>query len=134
MIIITKIETIEIIGDTYEHGFYRKPGIVPYKPGDIPEEESSYKREFIQGKRFVDEKGNRFTIGMTSEVRETLGIPFDVMESMGTAIEQYQAERVRFISNINRYQSCISKLGRTGFWKRFKFLFTGIIIDGEPEP
>ncbi len=69
---------------------------------------------------------------MTSEVRKTLGIPFDSIENMGAEIERYQAERVGFISDINRYQACISKLGWTGFWKRFKFLFTGITIEEEP--
>ena len=50
------------------------------------------------------------------------------------AIEQYQAERMCFIPQINRYQSCISKLDRTGFWKRLKFLFTGITIEEESRP
>ena len=131
MIVITKIETIDVPGDECEYGFPRNPIMRSYRPGDVPAE-NSYKREFIQGKRFVDEKGNRFTIGMTSEVGETLGMLFDVMDGMRIAIEEYQAERTRFISNINRYRSCISKLGRTGFWRRLKFLFTGIIIEVEP--
>ena len=128
MIVVLKVETIEVPGDIYEHGDFGEQKAYAYRPGDVPEERS-YKREFIQGRLFVDEKGNRFTIGMTSEVRETLGVLFDVMESMGVAIERYRAERVGLISNINRYQAYISKLGRTGFWKRLKFLFTGITIE-----
>ena len=133
MKVIIGIETINVPGHGYEYGHgFRKPGIIPCRPGDRPIEEDSYKREFIQGRRFVDGKGNILVIGMTSEVRKTLGIPFDAIENMGAEIERYQAERVRFIAHINRYQTCISKLGRTGFLKRLKFLFTGITIEEEP--
>lgn len=130
MKLIIGIETIEVPGHSYEYGdgFHNRPQIRPYRPEDKPIEEESYRREFIQGRRFVDERGNILVIGMTSKVRKTLGIPFDCIENMGAEIERYQAERVRFISDINRYQTCISKLGRTGFWRRLKFLFTGIII------
>ena len=132
MKVIVGIKTIEVPGHEYEYSFNKRPGITPYKSGNVPIEDDSYRREFIQGRRFVDEKGNYFVIGMTSEVRETLGVLFDAIENMGATIERYRSERLHLISDINKYQACISKLGRTGFWKRLKFLFTGIIIEEEP--
>lgn len=133
MILITKIETIDVPGNEFQYGFNAKPGIIPCDTGYTPVKESPYKREFIQGRRFVDERGNILVIGMTSEVQKTLGVPFDAVENMMASIERYRIEEVYLKSNINRYQSCISKLGRTGFWKRLKFLFTGIIIEEEPK-
>ena len=130
MKIITRIETIDVPGNECEYGFPKNPMMRSYGPGDVPAE-NSYKREFIHGRRFVDVRGNILVIGMTSEVQKTLGVPFDIMEGMGAEIERYRVERVHLISDINRYQFCISKLGRTGFWKRLKFLFTGIIIEEE---
>lgn len=133
MILITKIETIDVPGNEFQYGFNARPGIILCDAGYAPAKESPYKREFIHGRRFVDVRGNILVIGMTSEVQKTLGVPFDIMEGMGAEIERYRVERVHLISNINRYQTCISKLGRTGFWKRLKFLFTGIIIEEEPK-
>lgn len=135
MKIITEITTMDVLGDEYQYESRRKPKVMSFSPGDVMDmlaEDSTHEIEFIQGRRFVDERGNILVIGMTSEVQKTLGVPFDAIENMMASLERYRIEEVYLKSNINRYQSCISKLGRTGFWKRLKFLFTGIIIEEEP--
>lgn len=131
MIVVLKVETIEVPGDVYEYGDFGKPKIHAYRPGNVPEERS-YKREFIQGRRFIDENGRELIMGMTKQAHSRLEVPFNVISNLQESLATHRQDKVIRDASINRYQSCISKLGRTGFWKRLKFLFTGIIIEVEP--
>jgi hypothetical protein len=65
-------------------------------------------KEVVTPRKFVDERGRRYLIGMTREVQEQIGLPFDAFENLQKENKELR-EAVHDLS----------------FWQRVKLLFLG---------
>jgi len=122
MVVVTKIEVMKCCNDPTV--FYR---IEPGKMIEISDrvKDKPYihnNTELVKGQIFCDNNGREFHIGMTRDVAETLGTPFDVIQSQQDEIYQLtksegEAWRRHRVA-IEEWSEWISM----SFWNRCRFL------------
>jgi hypothetical protein len=94
-----------------------RPIVYDYS-GDYDPMEDTCSRELVRPVEFVDSyRKTRRWVGMTKEVQEAIGLPFDVFSDMSEQIYN-QTKR---ISDLN---SEMDDLKNMGFWKRVWFMVT----------
>ncbi len=128
MILVKNIEVVEVERDPWELLSLTKPyqAVEVFNPGkNVPEFiDTNVFREMVQGQRFRRPDGKELIIGYSKQVEEAVGLPFEIFKNMQDDIDDYRVTMRRQTDSINRYQSYISELGRAGFWKRIKYVFT----------
>ena len=122
MIVIKSIEVIEVPGDILDY-YPQRQMVAAFDAKSCRPYEKMLKR--VEGRRFVNARGEEFCIGWAEEVEEAVGLPFEIFENMSKDLEEFRMESINQVGQINRYQKYISELGRAGFFKRLKNLFTG---------
>jgi hypothetical protein len=83
------------------------------------------KTELVRGRRFVNAEGREFCIGMTKEVEEVLGLPFDIYEDMSSQIYQIGAVLRREEIKTQRLENRLKVIKDMSFWERFSRAFIG---------
>ncbi len=90
-----------------------------------PPEYTKVKQEVIEGRRFVNIRGQEFCVGMSKQVQEAIGLPFEVYQTQREEIVQLRdslsiesSQQKTILKQLIAYQ-------RMSFWARVKFLFRG---------
>jgi len=115
MIVITKIEykTIDNYQDRIEKFRFQNPKL-DINPLEHPE--MKIHTEIIKGRRFVNIKGKEICIGMSEEVQELIGLPFEVFENLQSDIEYERDMNKKILKQLRTYQ-------HMGIWDRIKNIF-----------
>ena len=74
--------------------------------------------ELVKGRKFVNSRGQKVCIGMTSEVQQLVGLPFEAFDRMEKEVRELTLQRNRIYARLNRIEVLT-------FWRRLKFLFRG---------
>ena len=85
-----------------------------------------FSSEIVKGKGFVNNDGETIVLGATEKVQKILGLPFECFENMSRTIDNLKQE-CGFLQL--RYRSThiqLDNVMNAGFWRRLKWLFTGI--------
>ena len=122
MIVITKIEykTTDDYQDRIEIFKFQNP---EFDINPLGHPEMKIHTEMIKGRRFVNIKGKEICIGMSEEVQELIGLPFEVFENLQSDIENVQAKfdferriNTKILKQLRIYQ-------HMGIWDRIKNIF-----------
>jgi len=121
MILISEIKTIQTDLDPIALTRALSCGYAPEGTDYIPPEITT---EMVRGRRFVNIRGEEVCIGMSKQVQQAIGLPFEVYDTMDNNItffrkrnQNLESQNFNLLKRIEQHQS-ISFLGRV------KFLFT----------
>jgi len=127
MICIKSIEVIEVERDDVEVAHFRWPDGY-FETGDYEcspmTAELTY--EMVRGRRFRNRDGKEVCMGMTKQVQDAVGLPFEAFEDMEKEIYSLNKERKRLKQEVGDLTRALMKLHNTGFWGRLKWLFVGV--------
>lgn len=79
-----------------------------YYSSSSPPVNFTFEKEVVTPRLFVNEEGERYLIGMTKEVQDQIGLPFEAFENI-----QKENKQLR------------DAIYDLSFWQRLKFLFLG---------
>lgn len=140
MIVVLSVEYVET------NGFVMQKAVYPQTPvynTDGPTESPSRWTDIeeIEGKEFVNAKGEHISLGMSKDVQNLIGLPFRVFHQQEEAIKQYRMMNENLKKTLHNeidslHQSNINlsmdndilrnKLNfyrNMSFWQRLRFLF-----------
>jgi len=136
MIVVLSVEYVET------NGFVMQKAVYPQTPvynTDGPTESPSRWTDIeeIEGKEFVNEKGQRVMLGMSEDVQNLIGLPFRVFREQEKVIDSYREMNETFRkshdalhqSNINLsmdndiLRNKLNFYRNMSFWQRLRFLF-----------
>ena len=125
MILIQEIKVIQTDIDPITIAHALACNYEPMRTAYIPPEITT---EMVRGRRFVNHQGEEVCIGMSEQVQQAIGLPFEVYDNMQSSISFlekrcqnlnienfHQRNRIRFMEE--RFQSI-------NLWGRIKFVFT----------
>lgn len=115
MLLIESIKYVEVDNDVWPIHSFSPPNY--YNNLDEPVEESVV-REMVTGRRFVNSRGVEICVGISEEVQNLIGLPFEVFNNM----EKEVSEQYYIIQDQNK---TLSDFRNMPLWNRFKGLFTG---------
>lgn len=94
---------------------------------EIAKEDIKLYMKYVRGERFVNHYGEEVYIGMTKEVRETIGIPLEVSENQRKEIDKQDTIifklKNELVENNLKYKTLEDKIYNMNFFDRLKFLF-----------
>jgi len=79
--------------------------------GAVMDMKTGITSEMIEGEIFTNKRGERFCIGMSKDVQNAIGLPFECFKNL--------------TQQNNRMQQVISDFGTMTVWQRLRFFFTG---------
>ena len=97
----------------------------PMRANYIPPEITT---EMVRGRRFVNHQGEEVCIGMSKQVQEAIGLPFEVYDNMQSSIS-FLEKRCQNLNNENfnlrnRIRFMEERFQSINLWGRIKFVFT----------
>ena len=120
MICIKSIEVLEVERKDVEVAHFKWPDGY-FETGDYEcstmTAELTY--EMVRGRVFRNANGQEVCIGMTKQVQDAVGLPFEAFENMEKEISNLYEE-------VGNLRLAISMLRGTGFWGRLRWLFGGL--------
>ena len=119
MICIKSIEVIEVERDDVEIAYQMWPDDHYFLPDATEPVAAKFITETVRGRRFRNIDGKEVCIGMTKQVQDAVGLPFEAFENMEKEISNLYEE-------VGNLRLAISMLRGTGFWGRLKWLFGGV--------
>ena len=119
MIIIKKLELLEIKEDEYHMRTYPDEQFLSTDPVSCKKEYFEVKTEHIQGERFILPSGKEFCIGWSEDVKIALGLPLTVHRNMDDKLERYKRR-------YEKREKSLKKLLNANWKERFKFFFRGV--------
>lgn len=98
--------------------------------------------EVVQAQVFINSRGEKVIVGLSKEVQLMLGLPMEAFQDMSKRISQLQYEVTKYqdkylkvarwygdkVCECNVADARIRDIKKANFWKRIKFLFTGVRI------
>lgn len=75
--------------------------------------------EIVRGRRFRNAKGYDVVIGITKEVQDTIGLPFEAFDTMERLVND----------SLKMNESLRKRVNTASFWQRIKYLFSGKLSD-----
>jgi len=114
VIVITKIEykTTDNYQDKVEIFKFQNP---EFDINPLEHPQMQIHTEMIKGRRFVNAKGKQICIGMSKEVQELIGLPFEVFENLQKDIENERALNKSLNESLLEHE-------QMGFIDRMKYL------------
>jgi hypothetical protein len=125
MLIVKNIEVLQVPND--KHKIFE--AISSFKRGISsngclpPEQLVDIKEEMITGRIFVNNRGERFCIGVSEQVQEAIGLPFEAFENINRRIETDTLTISKLKTKNAVYQNQIDKYKNMNFWQKLKWLF-----------
>ena len=115
MIIITKIETIEVDRDMYPMPRYDERPLIRYEDGYAEKVDAMYYMDLIKGKRFVKWPGGEYVVGWSKQVEELLGVPLELIDDLQKDYDNVRDQNDDYLARIRNFNNL-------GFWKRLWFI------------
>lgn len=78
--------------------------------------------EIIEGRRFVNANGKEFCVGMSKQVQDAIGIPFEAFEDMSNTVGENCIEITKLYAETVTLKRELKQHKEAGFWKRLKYL------------
>ncbi len=124
MICIKSIEIIEVEENWMRAVFYED---VPYVKIDHGNKAISVKalEELITGKIFVNCRGEEVCIGMSKQVQDLIGLPFEVMDKLLVENAKLVNKEFELTDQRNKLINKLDSIEKLSFWQRLKMLFIG---------
>jgi hypothetical protein len=114
MIIIKDIDIIEVPTDKEIELLHS----LRTKVGGRVSTDVAILNEAIKGRRFTNQEGKTICIGMTKEVQNLIGLPFEAFDNLEKAYDR--------VSNLHyESQQWIRKVKSKKWWERIVLVFTG---------
>ena len=124
MLAIKSIEVVEVDGDRLQ--FAQRQNIADVRVFDTNNKphkmDISAAYEAIEGRRFFNDDGKEFCIGMSKQVQDAIGLPFEIFENMNRQRE-LDLNKIILLGAENIFLK--KELGQhkeAGFWQRLKYL------------
>ena len=140
MVIITKVDFLEVDENPAVYKTYNNVDIISIIGRDVVPSDLNInvKEEYIHGREFINDDGVRTVIGMTKDVSEQLGKPFNVINKLQDSI-MFLNHDIKLLRNNfdkelrkvkderdNIYEKNISlklKYENMSFWERVAYVF-----------
>lgn len=84
-------------------------------------------KEMVQGRIYINAKGEEVCIGMARKVQDTIGLPFGALENLRRRCESLERQNKSLWDDLRDVRAKLLQYKSMGFWGRLKFLFTGKI-------
>ena len=115
MLLIESIKYIEVENDVWPIHSFTAPRY--YNNHDEPVEESVV-HEMVTGRRFVNSHGVEICVGISEEVQNLIGLPFEVFNNMETELSE-----LNYI--VIDQNKTLSNFRNMSLWDRLKGVFIG---------
>ena len=131
MLLVTGIEYKTVPKDVWEiQEMGCSPDFIKYP--EVQKKMKKVETEIVSGRRYTNADRKEICLGISKDVQEILGIPFDDFENMQETNDRlnFNCGRVEYensklqIEN-QGYDSVIEEIKAWNFWQRLKFLFKG---------
>lgn len=123
MIVITEIKTREVNRNAWERAKFNCDAYFEASSGDVAET-VRFTNEVVLGKDFKNAHGKTVCIGMTKEVQEAIGLPFEAFEELQKLIEEFRQYNQLLFDRIERTEKRLKEYSSLSFLGRLKYLFT----------
>lgn len=125
MLCITKIEVVNVPEDKLDLYYCNDPfaNVLPIE-GTYPVEYAEVKREHVNGKIFINNRHEEICIGMSKQVQDLIGLPFEVYDNMNKEIKSLSGNYNYVNKLYKKLDIELEKYKKLTFFKRLKFLFT----------
>lgn len=125
MLLIESVKVREVPGDEVRV-YTGRPDVGAYADyAQLSIEERARKTEFVQGRVFRTAEGKEFVIGMTREVSEVIGLPYDAYSNMSAHMEELR-EELALVRSVNfRLTHRLKTIRGMSFWERMSRVFVG---------
>ncbi len=124
MLAIKSIKIVQIDGDRLE--FAQQQNIADVRVFDVNNKpckmDVSEAYEAIKGKRFFNAQGKEFCIGMSKQVQDAIGLPFEVFDGMRQQRKINIEKITRLYVETVDLKDQLNQHNKAGFWKRLKYL------------
>lgn len=121
MLCITDITVVDV-GEDIIRLSGRSDNMVEMVTNDGPRDPIRIATEVIRGQRFRNSRGVIICIGMSQQVREAIGLPFEVYENLQHNLDYEKAQ-------LRQSRNQLKRVKDMTFWERIRFAFTGEIIE-----
>lgn len=132
MLCVTEVKIINCDRNVVEIAIAKGKQHIKFGDSDSPIMPVEFVREVIYGKTFINGNYKKVCIGMSKQVQELIGLPFEVFENMQERIFEMETELRANNEDILRmhiegkeldiWKNYICKMS---WFKRFKAVFTG---------
>jgi hypothetical protein len=130
MLVVTNIE-VKIVPEDIVQVVLQDP-LTSYKDPLEVQKEISTTIEQIKGKRFINNQGQTVCIGMSKQVQEAIGLPFEALDNLQKECKFLRDIRNKLENDMNTIHSNFTtfqqKVNNASFSNRLKYLFTKTII------
>jgi len=121
MICIKEIKVVDVDEDFIM--ISRMEGLPPFADlypydGDMSQEMVEVTNEMVHGTRFRNSNGLDVCIGMTQQVQDLIGLPFEAFSNMEATILGMKLKITALLKELDEFKTM-------GFFGRLKFLFRG---------
>ncbi|MAF25311.1 hypothetical protein CL634_07015 [bacterium] len=127
MLLVKDVTIIEVPNNPREIVHPPNESVFAYNR-DAEVEAIKLHREVVRGQHFFNNNGEELIIGMCEQVQKTIGLPmkcFSVLEKENSELRERQHVLRNKLSSEKRCAKAFkSVIKESGFWKRFKYLFT----------
>ena len=117
MLCITEIKVVEANRDLIEIAHMRGIPFFSELLGSDPVERVAVEREVVHGREFVNSRGERVCIGLSRQVQELIGLPFEVFDDLSNELRDERIANIELHSRVVDYEYA-------GFWTRLRYAFT----------
>ena len=125
MLLVKSIEVVEVDREQVEITYYEKQRARGYCPTEEIEEIESFRREVVQGRRFVNACGREINIGLSSDAEKALGLPFSIFEDMAKSNKELCRVIEVGLDKRLRLQYRLETIKGLSFWERLSRVFVG---------
>ena len=126
MICITEIKTVDVDRNFIQITRMENiPAVAPIVGSD-QEDYAEVKIEMVHGREFINQNGQRVCIGMTQQVQDLIGLPFDAFNNMEKELESNYVTISQLHSRSTMYQKKTEEYEQASFFKRLQYLFVKV--------
>lgn len=137
MILIKKIDTIEVPSDQYPIQSFDNFKELPYRrENDYLPQELKVTQEIVRGITYRTLDGREICIGMSKQAQDAIGLPYEALIEALDRADRLHSENISMSHSLKKRNTKILNLEKDlmefkktinslKFWDRFKFLIRG---------
>jgi len=120
MLLVKSIEVIEVNADICDLFHKQQPSDTA-----LPQVGTVHiTKEMVSGKQFTNAQGQTICIGMSKQVQDAIGLPFEVLDNLNKALFDDNEAILARDTKIQRQKDRINFYVNMSFWKKLKYLFS----------
>lgn len=126
MIVLVECKTIMAERDElYYETMHHRDGVARIATVQDPYESVEVTQEHIQGRIFVNSRGERICLGLSNQVSKALSFPFELIEQQAEEIKSLESKSSKLSNDLQSATKELLAFHSADIWHRIVFLFRG---------